>query len=126
METPRILQQTPELIQPVKTSTVTKAEKIIEPTAVENKISSLGSKNFKPGSLFIRNWPELKKARKIKRNNAKSISTIKVDSKMKFLVGVKKIRRRRKFSVVNPGTTRNSCDYINFVLGCERCSQLMD
>ena len=85
-EVTRILQQTVELIHPAKTSTVIRAEKEIEPTAVENKNASTGSKNFKPGILLVINWPELKKARKIKRNNAKSISTIKVDSKMKFLV----------------------------------------
>ena len=75
-----------ELIQPAKTSVAIRAEKKTDPTAVENKKASVGSKNFKPESLFVSNWPELKKARKIKRNNAKSISTIKVDSKMKFLV----------------------------------------
>ena len=85
-EAPRILQQTVELIRPTKTSTVIRTEKKTEPTAVENKKTSTGSKNFKPGILLVINWPELKKAKKIKRNNAKSISTIKVDSKMKFLV----------------------------------------
>ena len=54
-----MLQQTVELIQPAKTSTVTRAEKKIEPTAVENKNASTESENFKPRSLFVSGWPEV-------------------------------------------------------------------
>jgi hypothetical protein len=75
-KTTRILQQTAELIKPENTRTVMIPEKTMEPSAVENKTASPGSRNFNPQILFKRSWPELWKARKIRRNNAKSISTL--------------------------------------------------
>lgn len=49
-------------------------EKIMDPSAAENKTASLGPENFNPDNFFAKSWPELWKARKIRRNNAKSIS----------------------------------------------------
>jgi len=59
-------------------------EKTMEPSAVENKTASPGLENFNPQILFERSWPELWKARKIRRNNAKSISTVIGESEMKI------------------------------------------
>ena len=83
-KTTRILQQIAELIQPENTKTVMIPEKTIEPSAVENKTASPRSGNFNPQILFERSWPELWKARKIRRNNAKSISTVIGESEMKI------------------------------------------
>jgi len=59
-------------------------ETTMEPSAVENKTASPGYGNFNPQILFKRSWPELWKARKIRRNNAKSISTVIGESEMKI------------------------------------------
>ena len=85
-KTPKIHQQTRGVIQPVKTRAVTRVEKKTEPTAVENINASSDSIKFKPRIFFVNNWPELKNAKKIRINNAKSISTIKIDSEIKFLM----------------------------------------
>jgi len=90
---PKIHQQAMGVIQPVKTRAVTRAEKKIEPTAVENINASSDSIKFKPRILFVNNWPELKNAKKMRRNNAKSISTIKIDLEMKFLISQTWIER---------------------------------
>jgi len=77
-ETPRITQQTAELIPPEKTKPVIIAEIRMEPSAVENKNDSPGPENF---SLLVSIWPELWKARIIRRKNMKSI---RGNSKMQF------------------------------------------
>ena len=77
---PRITQQTAELMPPEKTKAVIMAEIRMEPSAVENKNASPGPENF---SLLVRTWPELWKARIIRRKNVKSISR---NSKMQFLI----------------------------------------
>ncbi len=56
----------------------------MEPSAVENNTASAGTENFNPEILFVRSWPELWKARKIRRNIAKSISAIKGSQKWNF------------------------------------------
>jgi hypothetical protein len=77
--TPRITQQTAELMRPENTKAVIMAEIRMEPSAVENKNASPGPENF---SLRVRIWPELWKARIIRIKNAKSISG---NSKVQFL-----------------------------------------
>tara|TARA_B110000495_G_C22416727_1_gene264237 strand:+ start:212 stop:517 length:306 start_codon:yes stop_codon:yes gene_type:complete len=76
--TPRITQQTAELMRPENTKTVIMTEIRMEPSAVENKNASPGPENF---SLLVRTWPELWKARIIRRKNVKSISR---NSKIQF------------------------------------------
>ena len=85
-EVPKILQQARGVIQPVKTRAVIRAEKTIEPKAVENINSSSDAIKFKLRILFASNWPELKNAKKMRRNNAKSISIIKIDLEIKFVM----------------------------------------
>jgi hypothetical protein len=63
---------------PEKAKAVIMAEIRMEPSAVENKNASPGPENF---SLLVRIWPELLKARKIRRKSMKSISG---NSKMQF------------------------------------------
>ena len=90
---PKIHQQIMGVIQPVKTRAVIRTEKKTEPTAVENMNASSDSTKSKPRILFVNNWPELKNAKKIRRNNAKSISIIKIGSEMKFVMSQTGIER---------------------------------